>query len=310
MSQSTPRASILIPAYNPAFFEQAFRSALAQTCPGIEIVVSDDSPGPDIGVIVKSHSDARVRYVRNEVNLGFAGNFTRCFDLARGAYIKFLNDDDVLHPDCVRRMLAAFDEHTGVTLVTSKRRMINELHQPLPDVSATAPLAAVESRMKGLNLGNHVLRHSVNFIGEPSTVLFRKDAVTLEPGNIFRLGGHDYVCLADLSLWLRLLSRGDAVYFPEVLSLFRIHAGQEQRKPGVALGCIVERYDLVEDARRLGFLETPKLHRMALTTVLKMFDAALANSALDANARQTVQSRKDSLLARLQSLPAEEEGAR
>lgn len=307
MSQSTPQASILIPAYNPAFFEQALRSALAQTCPDIEIVVSDDSPGPDIGAIARRYSDARVRYVRNEVNLGFAGNFTRCFTLARGEYVKFLNDDDVLHPDCVRRMLAAFDEHPGVTLVTSKWRMINERHEPLKDVFATAPLASVECRIKGRALGDHALAHNTNFIGEPTTVLFRKADITMQRDNIVHLAGHDYVCLADLSLWLRLLARGDAVYFPEELSLFRIHAGQEQRKPDVALACLTERFDLIADARSLGFLHSRRAHHAALKSLLDMYESVLSGPALDAPTRERIQALRQSLLAETERLRAGEE---
>jgi glycosyltransferase involved in cell wall biosynthesis len=305
MSLRAPPVSILIPAYNEAYFEQALRSALSQTYPALEIVVCDDSPGRRIEAIVDRLPDPRLRYVKNEKNLGFAGNFTQCFQLSRGEYIKFLNDDDVLHQECVQRLVAGFSAHgPGVTLVTSKRRMINERGQPMQDVAATAPLAAVESRIQGLQLGNHVLRHSMNFIGEPTTVLFRKDAVTPESDNIFRFGGHDYVCLADLSLWLRLLSRGDAVYLPEELSLFRIHPNQEQRKPEVALGCITERYGLVGEARSLGFLQTPKLYRTALTAVLRMFDVTLAEPELEAVARNRIQRLRQSLLDELQSVAA------
>ncbi len=309
MNQSIPQVSILIPAYNPAYFEQALRSALAQTFPSIEIIVCDDSPAADIHAVVRRYPDARVRYERNETNLGFAGNFTRCFTLARGEYIKFLNDDDVLHPDGVRRMVTAFTEHPGVTLVTSKRRMINDRHEPLKDVFATAPLANVECRMKGAALGDHALRHSVNFIGEPTTALFRKADVHVQRENIFHLAGHDYVCLADLSLWLRLLARGDALYFPEELSLFRIHAGQEQRKPEVALRCLTERHDLIFDAKALGFLHSPRVYQAALKSVLDMFDAALAGGALDAPAREHIQGLRQSLLAEMKRVSDVSEGS-
>jgi hypothetical protein len=124
----------------------------------------------------------------------------------------------------------------------------------------------------------------------------------MQGDNIFHLAGHDYVCLADLSLWLRLLARGDAVYFPEELSLFRIHAGQEQRKPDVALACLTERFDLIADARSLGFLHSPRAHHAALKSLLGMYEAALSSSDLDTAVRERIQALRQSLTAESERL--------
>ena len=96
-----PLVSILIPAYNERFFAEALASARAQAYPALEIVVLDDSPGEAIERAVRQASDGRVRYARNRERRGFHGNFTACFQQARGEYVKFLNDDDRLLPQCV-----------------------------------------------------------------------------------------------------------------------------------------------------------------------------------------------------------------
>jgi hypothetical protein len=75
---------------------------------------------------------------------------------------------------------------------------------------------------------------------------------------------------------LRLLSTGDAAYFRNELSAFRIHSGQEQKKPEVAIKCLTERYTLLKDGRSLGFLSDRNLYRGAANTLLNMIDAALA----------------------------------
>ncbi|HEX7466329.1 MAG TPA: glycosyltransferase, partial [Usitatibacter sp.] len=66
-----PQVSILIPAYNPRFFAEAFASARAQKHPSFEIVVRDDSPGTLIEECVLAANDPRVRYLRNPARLGF-----------------------------------------------------------------------------------------------------------------------------------------------------------------------------------------------------------------------------------------------
>ena len=298
-----PLVSILIPAYNATFFEQALASALRQTHPHFEVVVCDDSMNNSIRDIVKRYPDPRLRYVRNERNLGFFGNFTHCFEMARGEYIKFLNDDDMLHPECAARMVAAFRQGGDtITLVTSKRRPINEQGQPVPDTLDTLPLAVVNSHMSGRDLGNHVLQHSINFIGEPTTVMFRKDGLKAHRDSVFRIGDNEYHCLADLSLWLRLLSTGDAIYLAGELSAFRVHAGQEQRKPDVALRCITERHLLTEDGIAMGFLALPQQQAQAWHTVLGMFNATLGEPGLAAESRDRLTTLRNTMQKRLTAL--------
>jgi glycosyltransferase involved in cell wall biosynthesis/predicted RNase H-like HicB family nuclease len=169
-----PLVSILIPAYSPRFFREAFGSAVCQDYPNLEIIVGDDSLGTEIRQIVdRMPRRDSIRYVRNQSNLGFSGNFSQCLKLATAEYIKFLNDDDILHPSCVSTMISRFIQYgERVKLVSSKRRRIDEHNQPLSDAVYTQSLAVVESRMRGNDLGNFVLKNSTNFIGEPPTAAY------------------------------------------------------------------------------------------------------------------------------------------
>ncbi len=276
MSPKPPLASVLIPAYNEAFFGEAFASALAQTYSPIEIVVSDDSPGEAIGAIVANARDPRVRYVRNSPRLGFGGNFSQCLSLARGEYIKFLNDDDRLRPRCVEVLAGVLSANPAVVLATSRRAVIDERGQKLPDsasgwspahanaMASAVPLAVINALLPGVELGDFVLANSTNYIGEPTTVLFRRAALELEDGVLFRWGGRDYHCLADMSLWLRLLLRGPAYYVAWTLSEFRIHGRQEQLQAAVMSSCLAEWLWIARHAHGAGFLASPSLHRAAL----------------------------------------------
>jgi glycosyltransferase involved in cell wall biosynthesis len=281
-------ASVLIPAYNERHFAAAFESARSQTYAPLEIVVCDDSPGSAIEETVKGAADARVRYERNPRRLGFGGNFSRCYELSRGEYVKFLNDDDLLRPACVEVLAGALAADPGTKLAASRRLMIDESGAVLADVAATSPLAAVSAIFSGRELGDYAISRMVNFIGEPTTALFRRGDLALEEGAVFRWKGREYHCLADLSLWVRLMGQGLVYYHAAPLSAMRRHAGQEQEKPEVRVMCLVERLWLVESSRALGFLGAPSLHQLALENLRGQVASFERGEALDAATRERV----------------------
>jgi glycosyltransferase involved in cell wall biosynthesis len=253
MSAAPPLVSILIPAYHDRFFAEALASARAQTWPALEIVVLDDSAGEAIEAIAREARDPRVRYRRNRSRLGFDGNFTACLEEARGDLVKFLNDDDRLHPQCVAELAGALSANASVALATSRRFVIDERGARRPDTLATVPLSLVSAFIPGAELGNFVLMNMRNLIGEPSTAMFRRSQLACEPGSVFRWGARTYHCLADMSLWLRLLARGAAYYCATGLSEFRMHPGQEQ-EGAARLDCLLERLWIARQARASGFL--------------------------------------------------------
>jgi len=256
VNDAAPLVSILIPAYHERFFAEALASARSQSYSPVEIVVCDDSQGASIERIVAAAGDERIRYRRNAARRGFEANFGACFEEARGEFVKFLNDDDRLGTHCVEALAWGLRANPGVSLATSRRFVIDETGRRLPDLDATVPVSHVSCFIPGGELGNFVLMNMRNLIGEPSTAMFRRADFTSEPGGFFHWGGESYHCLADLSLWLRLLKRGAAYWCAAGLSEFRVHEGQEQA--GVArLDCLLERHRIATQARTEGYLEAP-----------------------------------------------------
>jgi glycosyltransferase involved in cell wall biosynthesis len=259
--------TIAIPAYHVRFFGAALASALAQRHAPLEILVGDDSRDDAIERIVRDAGDARVRYVRNPRRLGFAGNFTACLRAARGDLVKFLNDDDRLLPGCVESLAAVLEANPAVMLATSRRRVIDAAGEPLSDIQATQPLSIISAMFIGRELGDVALVNSVNVIGEPTTAMFRRPQLPIEGESMFRWGGRDYHCLADLSVWLRVLRTGLAYYAAEPLSEFRMHPGQEQDSGAAPFECLVERLWIAREARRAGYLAAAPNWRAALAAV-------------------------------------------
>ena len=106
-----PYLSIVIPTYNrPEYLKIALDSALGQSEPGIryEVIVVDnepsEQPATETEKMVVHYKNDNLLYYRNAENLGIAGNWNRCIQLARGHWVAFLHDDDILLPDYIQRV--------------------------------------------------------------------------------------------------------------------------------------------------------------------------------------------------------------
>jgi glycosyltransferase involved in cell wall biosynthesis len=99
--------SIIINNYNYGrFLTAAIDSALAQSYPGIEVVVVDDGSTDDSRAIIASYGE-RIRPVLRE-NGGQAAALNTGFEASRGEVIFFLDSDDLLHPNAVEEVMAVW----------------------------------------------------------------------------------------------------------------------------------------------------------------------------------------------------------
>jgi GT2 family glycosyltransferase len=111
---------ILIPFYGDLkLLQEAVRSVLAQQDTRWLLTVVDDRyPDPAVTIWFEDLlEDTRIRYVRNEVNLGANRNFQRCLDLAEAEYITILGGDDLLMPNYVGTILSVMETEPGVAIV-------------------------------------------------------------------------------------------------------------------------------------------------------------------------------------------------
>src|SRR4051812_3389434 len=93
-----PRLSIGLPVYNgERYVAQAVESLLGQTYSDFELIVCDNASTDGTEAILRklAGSDSRVRYHRNDVNIGATPNFNRAFALARSPYFKWSAHDDL-----------------------------------------------------------------------------------------------------------------------------------------------------------------------------------------------------------------------
>lgn len=112
--------SVVIPTFNrPALVPQAIRSALAQTHPGIEVVVVDNGSTDNTQQLLQSFTDSRLRCHRLPVNGGTLAAWEAGRQLARGEFIVFLADDDQLRPEFVANRWQRMAGHPDVMVAFS-----------------------------------------------------------------------------------------------------------------------------------------------------------------------------------------------
>ena len=239
-----PLVSIVMPSSNPRYFLECLDSAIGQTYRNIEIIICDDFEGETIAAMAASRAaQARIQYVKNPHRFQARKNFEKCLSLARGEYVKFLNDDDVLEPDCVATLLAAFLQVPDLTLATSHRWRIDANSIVMDDMPATQPVVDRDVVINGVSLANAVIMYGLNFIGEPSTALFRRRDLDRKSARDdprpFQFNGEEVRGAIDLAIWSRLLVQGNAAFFHKRLSRFRVHDEQAQARPDVIARSIV-----------------------------------------------------------------------
>jgi glycosyltransferase involved in cell wall biosynthesis len=129
---SLPLVSIVITSFNRAhWISHAIQSALNQDYANTEIIVSDNaSTDNSEEVILAFCEDPRVKYSRNEQNIGMVGNFNKAFfEIAKGRYILHISSDDYLiDSNFVTLAVKTFLEYENVVLIFGKYqelRMVN-----------------------------------------------------------------------------------------------------------------------------------------------------------------------------------------
>jgi len=214
---SYPKVSIIIPSYKPQHFEMCLRSAVGQTYQNTEILVSDNCPTEEIRDICARYAHNGVIYQRSSVyreqnvNAALAG--------AKGEYVKPLFDDDLLHPFCIERMVAAMQPRPEVELVFSASQVINSDNER---VETRRPYEA-SGTLSGLDVQRRVTLGMENFIGEFTTVMFRRQTMwNVGLHNLYKMGDHDFLTgLADLIAYLNLTKNASMFYIDEELTYFR-----------------------------------------------------------------------------------------
>lgn len=118
-SEMQPLVSIGMPVYNgEKLICEALDSLLAQDFKNFELIISDNASTDRTAEICKMYiaHDSRIRYYRNERNMGFLVNFNMVMLLAQGKYFMWAADDDSFEPSYISCMVDALDNNSDAVL--------------------------------------------------------------------------------------------------------------------------------------------------------------------------------------------------
>jgi predicted O-linked N-acetylglucosamine transferase (SPINDLY family)/glycosyltransferase involved in cell wall biosynthesis len=260
-----PLVSICIPTYNgAAFIGEAIQSALAQTYPNLEVIISDDG-STDATIAIaqsfQSQTSADLRIILHR-NYGLSQNWNFCISQAKGKYIKFLFQDDFLTPECIAKMVAVAEKHPKIGMVFSPRGITIDASESNPILRRASQsindLHKGWSNLKSIQPGQELLadpnclNNPINKIGEPTTVLIAS-RVFAEIG-LFDSGLSQYV---DLDMWWRIMGNYHIGFVDEKLSSLRIHPEQQTWKnfaAGENHKDVVRFYNKLLNSPEYGFL--------------------------------------------------------
>lgn len=273
-----PLVSIMIPTYNrPILFERTFKSALAQTYENVEIIVNDNSTDNRTEQLMKKYlTDRRVRYYRNREAKSKEDNFVPFEHQARGSMLQWCMDDDLLAPDKLTTMVQVLRDNPGIALVTSMRNVI-DINDNIIKQDNRLGITDKYALYSGRDIGRALLIDQSNFIGEPSTVLFRRNDLI---HHYWHAESKGLLAISDIAMWLELLERGDCVIFRDPLSSYRCHDQQEGQQPDVILLSRIEWAKLIEEyyGKKI-FLSTEKDYITAMSSIYHEYQANFINSA-------------------------------
>jgi glycosyltransferase involved in cell wall biosynthesis len=213
--------TVAIPFYKGhAYLRAAIESVLRQTSPVWRLIVCDDGPEPGTRELVESFGNGRIRYLKNDCNLGMAGNWNRCLDAADTDLVNLLHNDDELLPNYVELMMRTGRDYPDAAAFFCRAKVIDAAGRdtfsfvdyvkrfvlPMP----SGPLilqgeSAIESLMRG------------NFIMCP-TVCYRKSRLREQRFST------EWRFALDIAFYTRLLFGGDTIVgLPDKAYAYRRH---------------------------------------------------------------------------------------
>ncbi|HET9299471.1 MAG TPA: glycosyltransferase family A protein [Candidatus Polarisedimenticolaceae bacterium] len=216
------KVSVVIPAYNAAaFLGKTLRSVLEQSYADREVVVVDDGSSDGTAEVAASFPGVRVhagprRGVCAARNLGV--------QLANGAYVAFMDHDDLWEKDKLAQQVACLDAEPRAAFVFTQARVeregtLIEIFPQIPD-----PARFLADAYENLVHWNYV---------PMSSVMARRDRLlALSPEGPF---DPRFRLSEDWDLWLRLARAagpGGVAFLPEPLTRYIILPGRATERMG------------------------------------------------------------------------------
>lgn len=134
-SAGAPTLSIGMPVYNGEnYLGEALECFLAQSFPDFELLICDNASTDRTAEISSAYArrDPRIRYHRNDRNIGAAANFRAAFHLTQAPLFKWAAHDDLYEPNYLASCMETLHSRADVVLAHSGTGFIDDAGRPFP----------------------------------------------------------------------------------------------------------------------------------------------------------------------------------
>ncbi|MGC6416115.1 MAG: glycosyltransferase [Bradymonadia bacterium] len=210
-----PRFTVLMAAYNRAdLIHVAIDSVLAQDFEDYELVIVDDGSTDDTPNVVGRYTDQRIRYVRKSVNEGRPLTRNRAIQEARGEFVLWMADDDLLSPGLLTLYDGILRSEPHVDVIYGKLQLFD--HDTGQDLNIFTP--------------NDWTGRDKDVIGAKLYGSCVPDGGTATRRSIYRLVGAgpydpEFLRAQDYELWTRIVAHASFRFVDEVVYRYRKHSG-------------------------------------------------------------------------------------
>ncbi len=214
-----PLISVLICTYNgKRYLQQTIESVLAQTYLNFEVVLVDDgSTDGTTDLIAKLAGRSPKLRPFYHTNRGLPASRNFSFQQARGEWIAIIDQDDLCYPNRLERQLAVAQANPSARLIFCDVNFIDENDRVLDRHLAKFNLS---DTLIPKGLAGNMLLEMGGYVDSEAFFMHRESALALEPmDETLR-----YAC--DYEYFIRAGLTMDFAYTQEVLSAWRVHAGQ------------------------------------------------------------------------------------
>lgn len=220
VNTSHPRVSIGLPVYNGEnYLAETLDSLLAQTFTDFELIISDNASTDRTQEICEAYAarDPRIRYVRNETNVGATRNFNSVFEHARGEYFKWAAHDDLCAPEFLEACVAVLDHNPEVVLCIPRALAIDKDGNVVKDSYNVPPQFSSPKPWVRFHACVNMIKPQISVFGVIRSSILRKTPL------IGNYPASDRVILGELTL------HGPMYEVPKYLFYYRNHPQQSWR---------------------------------------------------------------------------------
>ena len=197
--------SVIMPSFNTGrFIKEAINSVINQTYTNWELIIVDDCSNDDTNEIINSFEDSRIKYLKNDTNMGAAICRNRALKEAKGKWIAFLDSDDLWKKYKLEKQIS-FMEKGGYDFSYTNYIEMDEKSTP-NGIIVTGPKKISKNKMYDYCWPGCL------------TVMYNAEKIGL-------IQIEDIKKNNDYAMWLKICKKADCYLLDEELAMYRKRNG-------------------------------------------------------------------------------------